>query len=140
MPKSTQFLYWSQTVGDGNPPEMDLRDILSEARVRNQRDGITGALLSGAGWYSQVLEGSPESVHKLVESIERDGRHHNIVSLPERIVAERTFPDWSMGFAMSGDSEQVNLIRSRACSEQDTASAASTLALIEESIAKFQWW
>ncbi len=72
--------------------------------------------------------------------IQRDARHHDVVTLPERSVTERTFPDWSMGFAMTGQSEQVDLVRSRARAEHDEASALATVALIEESIAKFQLW
>ena len=110
-----QLLYWSRTNDDGYASETDLRDILSEARVRNARDGITGALLSGAGWFTQAIEGPSDAVHSLFEGIQRDARHRDIVALPERPVTERTFPDWSMGFAMSGESEQVELIRGHAC-------------------------
>ena len=140
MPESTQFLYWSQTVGDGYASETDIRDILTTSRVSNERAGVTGALLSGDGWFAQVLEGSPESVHGIVERIERDARHRDIVTLPERTVAERAFPDWSMGFGMSGQSERLELIRSQACAVHDEAAAVATLELIQESIAKFQMW
>jgi hypothetical protein len=140
MPASTQFVYWSRTIGDGYPSETDLRDILSEARVRNERDGITGALLSGDGWFAQVLEGSPEAVHSLIESINRDARHHDMVALPESAVTERTFPDWAMGFAMSGESEQLQQIHRLAREQHDQAAAVATLGLIQESIAKFQLW
>jgi hypothetical protein len=140
MATSTQLCYWSQTIGDGYASESDLREILSASRAGNERAGITGALLTGDGWFAQVLEGSPEAVHALAERIQRDPRHHDVVRLPERTVAERTFPDWAMGFAMTGHSEQVEQIRSRACADHDEAAAETTLALIQESIDKFKLW
>jgi hypothetical protein len=140
MPASTQLCYWSRTVCDGYASDTDLHDILSEARFRNQRERITGGLLSGAGWFAQVLEGSPEAVQSLAASIQRDARHHDMVTLPGCTVAERAFPDWSMGFAMSEESEEVELIRRHALVEHDTAAAVATLKLVQESIAKFQMW
>jgi len=140
MPTSTQLCYWSKTNGGGYASESDLRNILTEARVWNGREGITGALLSGEGWFAQVLEGSPEAVRTVAEMIQRDARHHEVITLPERTVTERAFPDWAMGFAMTGQSEQVDLIRIRARTEHDEAAAVATVALVQESIDKFKLW
>lgn len=140
MPTSTQFCYWSQTIGDGYASESDLREILEQSRANNERQGITGALLSGSGWFAQVLEGAPEDVHAASERIEHDARHHDVVKLPERTVNERAFPSWSMGFAMIGQSDEVELIRHHAVADRDEAATTATLKLIQESIAKFQMW
>jgi hypothetical protein len=75
-----------------------LRDLLARARERNAAAEITGMLLHIDGAFLQVLEGEADVVHKLFVSIAADYRHHRILLLMMRDIAERNFPDWSMGF------------------------------------------
>jgi hypothetical protein len=104
------------------------------------RRPIESALISGPDYFAQVLEGPPAAVHPLFERIHQDTRHHDVLALPERAVTERTFPDWSMGFATNEKSEQVAQIRDNAYAACDATAALATLGLIQESIAKVQLW
>lgn len=75
-----------------------LRQILDDARPRNARLGITGVLLYRQGRFYQYLEGPEPEVRALYESIRRDSRHDRLRVLMERPIAQRTFPEWSMGY------------------------------------------
>lgn len=79
--------------------EETLIDILKVARKYNPSVGITGMLLYGEGKFFQTLEGDAEAVHALFnDKICKDERHHNVVILAEKEIAEREFPTWAMGF------------------------------------------
>jgi hypothetical protein len=140
MTTTTQLIYWSRTTPGEDPSKVDLRELLAAARAHNARTAITGALISGPDYFAQVLEGPPEVVHPLFERIQQDTRHHDVLALPERAVTERTFPDWSMGFAANENSEQVVQTRDNAYAARDETAALETLDLIQESIAKVQLW
>jgi hypothetical protein len=78
--------------------EDDLHDILCHARQTNKAMGISGMLVYLDGYFLQVLEGRPERVRALYARIAADPRHGGARVLIESDIAERAFPDWSMGF------------------------------------------
>lgn len=78
--------------------ESDVEDILTKSRVNNGRDGITGALLFNAGCFAQVLEGPLESIEATFERIQQDERHGEVSLLALEPIAQRSFPNWAMGF------------------------------------------
>ena len=75
-----------------------LQTLLEHSRARNTAAGISGMLIFHEGNYAQVLEGDEAVVRETFGRISADTRHRNIVLELEETVAERTFPDWSMGF------------------------------------------
>ena len=79
------------------PSRAELDVLLSSWRRRNAQRGITGLLLYDAGSVFQVIEGFPEDVVRLYESIVRDPRHHFLARLSHQATCERSFGDWSMG-------------------------------------------
>ncbi|MEJ1935248.1 BLUF domain-containing protein, partial [Nostoc sp. NIES-2111] len=73
------------------------------------RAGITGHLICDEGWFAQILEGPETAVKDLVGRIARDPRHSEMTVLSERrLLADRTFPRWSM--AMTRWSPEVRPI------------------------------
>jgi hypothetical protein len=76
----------------------ELLAMLREAREENRRLGITGMLLYKGGNYMQVLEGPESAVMTLHERIEKDEQHRGMLVLLRMPIAERQFPDWSIGF------------------------------------------
>ena len=76
----------------------DLLNILRASRRNNVAAGVTGALLYADGNIMQALEGPPDAVEGVYERVRRDPRHRNILPLLRQEVAERSFPEWSMGF------------------------------------------
>ncbi|MFP4281981.1 MAG: BLUF domain-containing protein [Opitutales bacterium] len=77
----------------------ELVEMLSKARVNNHRAGITGMLLYHDGNFMQALEGPATAVDALERRIARDPRHHGVIRIYRKSIPERTFQDWSMGFA-----------------------------------------
>jgi hypothetical protein len=101
MSSLLQFTYASAATQPFDAPA--LAELLAHSRERNDQLGISGLLLHRDGNFLQVVEGPPEGVRALIGRIERDPRHRQFTSLLELRVAERLFPDWTMGF------EQVDL-------------------------------
>ncbi len=75
-----------------------LAELLAECRDNNGRNGITGMLLYKAGTFMQILEGPRDAVNDLMERVQRDPRHHNLMVIDSNDLQARNFPDWTMGF------------------------------------------
>ena len=78
------------------PSESDLERLVTEARDRNRRLGVTGMLLYDNGRYLQTLEGPPDGLAAIWSSIRRDARHRDIEVLTEHMVSGRLFSDWDL--------------------------------------------
>ena len=76
----------------------DIAKILVGSREKNHRRGITGMLLYKGGNVLQIVEGETEEVIALFEVIRKDERHSGVIKLYQRNIAERDFPEWTMGF------------------------------------------
>ena len=77
---------------------LHLFQLLTEARLRNQRRGITGHLLYREGLFTQCLEGPSSSLEILWQSLQHDERHHDLQLISRDPITERQFTDWSMAF------------------------------------------
>lgn len=77
----------------------DLLDLLTKARRNNVQLGVTGMLLYAEGSFFQVLEGRPEAVDALFDTIKRDKRHTKVTLVIREPIARRWFGDWTMGYA-----------------------------------------
>lgn len=78
--------------------EEALKELVTNSRANNGRLGITGLLLYKNASFLQVLEGEEGKTARLFEKIRLDSRHDGLVMLRRRAVAERSFPDWAMGY------------------------------------------
>jgi hypothetical protein len=74
----------------------DIASIHETARHLNALDGITGLLVFNGSRFLQVIEGAEEAIDNLVARLRRDARHSGLEVRDERLVSERSFPDWSM--------------------------------------------
>ena len=90
------LVYVSSAVAPFTPPE--LVDLLAKSHENNGKLSISGMLLYKDGNFMQVLEGEEEAVRTLYAKIGRDPRHRGLLTLLQGGLAERQFPDWSMGF------------------------------------------
>ena len=90
------LVYVSSAVKDFN--EEEIVEILRVARVKNQRQTITGMLLYKDGNFMQALEGPESTVGSLINTIEQDPRHRGVIVLAKRPLQGRQFPSWSMAF------------------------------------------
>lgn len=85
--------------------------ILITSRRNNERDGLTGFLLFDQTWFFQILEGEHEPVLTRYSRIQRDPRHQAVQLMALRRVAQRTFPEWSMGGALRSPEQQAIFLR-----------------------------
>jgi hypothetical protein len=90
-----QFAYCS-TSAIYDPPPHILQDIISVARERNERDGITGILLAKDNSYLQIIEGEEMILKDTVFRILRDARHKHIVVLYNVAIDQRDFSAWHL--------------------------------------------
>lgn len=75
-----------------------LLDLLTQARDKNEKLGITGLLLYRDGDFIQLIEGERSAVLALFARIDADARHTGATVLFEGEAQKRLFDDWSMGF------------------------------------------
>jgi hypothetical protein len=75
----------------------ELKELGDLAADKNRELGVTGVLMASGGLFYQVIEGPGEIVDELYATIERDGRHTDLLLLDsEDGIEDRRFPDWSM--------------------------------------------
>lgn len=78
------------------PSETELNELVAKARSRNHSVGVTGMLLYEDGHFLQTLEGPPEGLGVIWDSIQHDERHTDIEILTEHYVGSRLFSDWDL--------------------------------------------
>ncbi|MBC7852962.1 MAG: BLUF domain-containing protein [Pirellulaceae bacterium] len=91
-----QLVYVSSATTPFSPA--DLAALLERSRRKNSLAGLSGILLYHDGNFMQLLEGEAHTVQVVYARITQDPRHHGCLILIKGQVAERTFPDWTMGF------------------------------------------
>jgi hypothetical protein len=87
------------SVGTHHFDQSELVDLLAFARKFNDQHDLTGMLLYIDESFFQILEGSPNTLHDLYSRIEIDTRHAHVIKLLEMPIQDRSFSEWSMGFA-----------------------------------------
>ena len=91
-----QLVYVSRAAGEMGDVELD--DILAQAREKNIQADVTGMLLYHQGSFIQVLEGDQATLEQLYTKIEQDSRHVDANVVLRAQVDERAFEGWSMGY------------------------------------------
>jgi len=76
----------------------ELFALLEQSREKNIRLDVTGMLLYKSGNFMQMLEGEKDAVSSLYESIKKDIRHKNVITIISDDIKDRNFEFWSMGF------------------------------------------
>ncbi|PWS36034.1 hypothetical protein DFH01_19345 [Falsiroseomonas bella] len=127
QPALRRVIYVSHTVTDPDEPIGPvLASILTAARRNNPRIGVTGALLYTARRFAQVLEGPPEAVEAIFETIQCDLRHDHVTVLEVSAPTVRAFADWSMAFVADAP------VRAETLGE--AGGAAELLAMLQAAI------
>jgi hypothetical protein len=75
-----------------------LVELIEQIRPKNERLGLTGLLLYSGGNVIQTLEGSSHAVDAVFDAIRADPRHGDVRVVDRRLVDDRSFSTWSMGF------------------------------------------
>jgi hypothetical protein len=87
----------------------DLKDLLAQARLKNQGLGITGMLLYHNREIMQIIEGEKSIVQKMFQTILEDVRHTSVEVFYQGDIENRAFSDWSMAFK-SIDEDMIKTI------------------------------
>lgn len=91
-------LIYASTVGD-NVNLDELKRILAQSQVNNQRRDLTGVLAFNSKILLQALEGGRDVVNALYAKLLADPRHHKVMLLKYQEISSRQWGGWSMGFA-----------------------------------------
>ncbi len=97
MPLLSRVVYRSRAVNALGVPE--LQSLVDRSQTRNRRESITGLMLCDNDRFFQWLEGPPDSVARIMHSIQRDSRHTEIEILADQTAPARSFGNWSMRLA-----------------------------------------
>jgi len=100
-----EVIYRSKSTTDDN----GRNDILEKAIERNSFYGITGILIHNDDWFIQVLEGPCVEVTNLINLIETDPRHCDMIVLRSRFVKDRSFSNWTMHSLELNDNDFKNV-------------------------------
>lgn len=76
----------------------EITAIVHEARVNNQKLGITGMLLYNGKDFMQLIEGEKAIVQDLYEKVRKDHRHSDVTLLLKESITHKNFDNWSMGY------------------------------------------
>ncbi|UZK69060.1 BLUF domain-containing protein [Sphingomonas sp. S1-29] len=94
-----RLIYASRSVIAPEQAEGVIEAIVDVSRIRNRNVGVTGCLILAGGRFAQVLEGEQHRVEDIMASICRDVRHTDIGILEQKMVPQRRFSAWSLGYA-----------------------------------------
>jgi hypothetical protein len=83
----------------------ELKLLLENSRVNNERDSITGMLLYRNEMFIQAIEGDYNDIHRLYSKIRADPRHHSVMCVEVATIEERSFSNWTMGFSRLDESD-----------------------------------
>ena len=88
----------------------DLVSLLNVARDRNARQNVGGLLLYAQESFMQHLEGDPEAVDAIFESIRTDERHTDLRIIAHEEIATPTYDGWAMGFGFPQPAELAKVL------------------------------
>jgi Sensors of blue-light using FAD len=88
-------------------------DVLASARTRNAERNITGVLLFDGAHFVQLLEGDHGAVTALMQRIDADARHRNIIVLHTGVTEKRRFLNFGAGYwYVDDESQSAAILRS----------------------------
>ena len=96
-----QLVYISTATPAG---AAEIQSILAIAGKRNEVSGITGFLLFNGRNFLQLVEGESADLLQLMARLANDRRHNGMVTLEDRLIGMRTYPEWAMRLLPLSDS------------------------------------
>ena len=92
------IMYVSRIVDEDNGGTIasGLSSIYDVAQKENNKHSVTGVFCCRSGHYIQVIEGDESDVDQLFNNITLDNRHHEVTTLFDMPITERSFSSWDM--------------------------------------------
>ena len=94
QPLVSILTYRSQSATPFEPAGIE--GLLAKAKARNRSLGVTGMLLLAQDQFYQWLEGPPDSVEQVWDSIRSDPRHRQVELIDYHHQSLRLFGEWDM--------------------------------------------
>ncbi len=88
-------------------PDVEVVRIVEESAQRNKKRGLTGFLVADTRFFLQTLEGDRKALSVLLDVIQADLRHSDVVIASFTEIEHREFPDW--GMAHVGDEKLIKV-------------------------------
>jgi len=82
-----------------------LNQIIAPSRRNNERNHISGMLLFTGAHFPAMLEGADLDLRDLWLRLQSDTRHFDLLRIADDLCAERSFPDWRMGYIVSAEAD-----------------------------------
>jgi hypothetical protein len=108
MTQFQEFLYASQLAPD--QPTQVVGQIVTRARARNAREGITGLLVFDGMHFWQHLEGPAEAVNALMQRLAADPRHVQMRVVYSGATTQRHYRRFEMGLAQVEDGDGMSVM------------------------------
>jgi len=136
-----RLIYRSRDRLDTENRTAELSHLFTQARSKNERRRITGALLVSGDWFVQVLEGGEVEVRAVFGRIQQDPRNDAVELLSAAMVKERVFGHWSMAKVAADEHPDLPLIAavgevSPATGRGTTADQDGLLAELREAVSR----
>lgn len=84
-------------------------DIQLASAARNSMLDITGLLIATPGWFTQLLEGSPENIDSVVMSILADARHCDLHIVRRKMIEKPRCSTWRLVRFEQGSFEAMHV-------------------------------
>ncbi|RFN59806.1 BLUF domain-containing protein [Marixanthomonas ophiurae] len=110
----------------------ELENLFYEVQTNNDDADITGVLLYYYGNFLQVLEGEKDILLDLFESIKKDKRHKNIITIFNKQNEHRIFEGYKSGFSIVKTKSDLKNLKEYLNKTKDTTPfSTSVLGLLE---------
>jgi hypothetical protein len=98
-----QITYVSRATEPMNAQK--LLALLQQCLRNNAGNGVSGMMFYGNETFLQALEGDAAVVDRLLDTIRRDLRHKELQVLRRRLIEQREYQNWGMGFMRVSNDE-----------------------------------
>lgn len=102
------IVYTSKYINTGSDINTVLSSISRVAKIYNLEFLITGLLFFHKDCFVQIIEGPKQSLEGLMEVLENDIRHEDIIRLIDEPIDQRSYSDWNMDSFNLSDSQDLN--------------------------------
>ncbi len=77
-----------------------INELMSDSKLKNEEDGITGVLMYSDQNFFQIIEGEKKIIIELYAKIERDPRHYNLIKIFDRQIKKPSFTSFQNSYTI----------------------------------------
>ncbi len=88
-----------------------IHDLFNNSCQKNIAQSISGILLYNEGNFMQILEGTKSHLMTLFQSIKKDSRHNDIITLLDKPIPYSLFKGYNSGFSTIENNEHIESLK-----------------------------